>query len=267
MKIETKEKTKIEHILKTGNIGDKPMTSINLIVRYYKNLGKENEEIYNILDNFLLQNLPSYNSIIWYDRIQKVIKDKYEVELCDIESIKITKDEISEIKKVKLKYQKILFSLLVYLKILRKKNKSDTLYINSTKYMTDIYNEANVSSSKDTRIKELKELEELGYIEKSLNKKVTKGKLNIYIMYKLLYIKEETPDNPVEIVVNDFRELGLQWLEYNGDKKIKRCQVCGKRYKIKSVKDTSSKYCKECKEEKQRESKREYWRKINKNEN
>ena len=55
------------------------------------------------------------------------------------------------------------------------------------------------------------------------------------------------------MIIDDFRELGLQWLEYNGDKKIKRCKVCGKRYKIKSTKDTSSKYCKECKEDKQRE--------------
>ena len=263
MKIETKERTKVEYMLETGDLGDKPMASINLMVRYYKNLGKEKEEIYNILDNFLSKNLSLYNKVTWYDKIQDVLKSKYEVDLCEIENIKITKDEILEIKKVKLKYQKILFSMLVYLKILRKKNNSETLYINSTKYITDIYNEANVSSSKETRIKELKELENLGYVERSLYKRIVQGKVNISIMYKLLYIKEETPENPVEMVIDDFRELGLQWLEYNGDKKIKCCEVCGKRIKIAKT-GRPSLYCKECKEDKDRNCKLKYWKKTNK---
>lgn len=245
MKIETKEITKVKNILEKGDLGEKPMASINLIVRYYKNQGKDKEEIYDILDTFLSKNLSTYNEVIWYDRLQNVIKSKYETELCEIESVEITKDEIEEIKKVKLKYQKILFTMLVYLKILRKKNNSETLYVNSTKYITDIFNEANVSSTKVMRIKELKELENLGYIERSLYKKIVQGKTNIYIMYKLFYIKEETPDNPVVMVVDDFRELGLQWLVYNGDKKIKCCEVCGKRYKI-SGNGRPPKYCKEC---------------------
>lgn len=261
MKIEVKEVTKVENILKTGKLGEKPMTSVNLMVRYYKNLGKEKEEIYNLLDEFLSKNLSSYNKVIWDERLQNVINSTYEVELCEIESVKITRYEIEQIKGVKLKYQKILFSLLIYLKLLRTKNKSETVYINATKYITDIFNEANVSSSKDVRLQELKELEELGYIEKTVNRRMSNGKLTLSMMIKLLYIKEENSDNPAELVVNDFRELGLQWLEYCGDNKIKCCEVCGKRYKIKSSKDTSSKYCKECKEEKQKESKREYWHK------
>lgn len=51
-------------------------------------------------------------------------------------------------------------------------------------------------------------------------------------------------NNEVELIVKDFRELGLLWLEYVGDKRIRRCEVCKKL--IKQVSKKPKKYCREC---------------------
>lgn len=247
MKIELKERTKIQNILESGNLGDKPKSSIGLLARYYIEQGKDKQEIISILDDFLNKNLKEYNTVVWSKDLEKVVKNaiKFNKPLVELDNITLTQDEIKVIKDIpNMVKQKVLFSYIVYYKVLEKMNKATDGWVSET-YRADVFNESNTGYKGFKQLDLIRELEELGYMENA------KGGLNN--SFRLLYIKEETPDNPVEMTINDFRELGLQWLEYNGDKKIKRCKVCGRRYKIKSTKDTSSKYCKECKEDKQRE--------------
>ena len=53
----------------------------------------------------------------------------------------------------------------------------------------------------------------------------------------------EKEKNEVGFIVNDFRELGLQWLDYCGNNKIEKCEICNRRI----VKTTNiKKYCKQC---------------------
>ena len=245
MKIETKEKTKLQHILETKELGVKPYDSIILLIKYYKNQGMNDEEIYDTIDNFILNSdYKEYNTVVDEENIRKKIKEVKKGEIKDVEEIYIYKEEIDCIKEVtKVQKQKILFSYLVFLKILKVKNNNKKNIISSDKDI-DVFNEANTSMTTEKRDLLIKELASLGYFKKiTLKDKKNNRPVRCY---ELLYIKEETPDNPVEMVVDDFRELGLQWLEYCGDKKIKRCEVCGKRYKITGKAGRPPKYCKEC---------------------
>lgn len=247
MKIELKERTKVMNILESGDLGKKPRASAHLLARYYNEQGKEKQEIIEEIDKFFTKNLKEYNTVVWSEDIENIVKSavKQDKPLVELESVTLTKDEIKAIKDIpNMVKQKILFSYIVYYKVLESMNKASDGWVSEV-YRADVFKEANTRYTGFKQLDIIRELVDLGYMENA------KGGLNN--SFKLLYIKEETPDNPVEMTIDDFRELGLQWMEYNKDKKIKCCEVCGKRYKIKSTKDTSSKYCKECKEDKQRE--------------
>lgn len=244
MKIELKERTKIQNILESGNLGDKPKSSIGLLARYYIEQGKDKQEIISILDDFLNKNLKEYNTVVWSKDLEKVVKNaiKFNKPLVELDNITLTQDEIKVIKDIpNMVKQKVLFSYIVYYKVLEKMNKATDGWVSET-YRADVFKESNTGYKGFKQLDLIRELVELGYMENA------KGGLNN--SFRLLYIKEETPENPVEMIVDDFRELGLQWMEYNKDKKIKCCEVCGIRFKPKS---NRQKMCKQCSDDKIRE--------------
>ena len=244
MKIELKERTKIQNILESGNLGDKPKSSIGLLARYYIEQGKDKQEIISILDDFLNKNLKEYNTVVWSKDLEKVVKNaiKFNKPLVELDNITLTQDEIKVIKDIpNMVKQKVLFSYIVYYKVLEKMNKATDGWISET-YRADVFKESNTGYKGFKQLDLIRELVELGYMENA------KGGLNN--SFRLLYIKEETPENPVEMIIDDFRELGLQWMEYNKDKKIKCCEVCGIRFKPKS---NRQKMCKQCSDDKIRE--------------
>ena len=57
-----------------------------------------------------------------------------------------------------------------------------------------------------------------------------------------------------EVEAKDFENLGLVWLLYKGNKKVKRCERCGNLIQVKGKERT--KYCKECAKEIQKELQR-----------
>ena len=74
------------------------------------------------------------------------------------------------------------------------------------------------------------------------------------------YNEQEEVDKKIILdYINNFDDIGWYYDLHMGDTKIKQSEVCGKLIKIKSNKDTSTKYCEKCKEESIKESKREWW--------
>ena len=74
-----------------------------------------------------------------------------------------------------------------------------------------------------------------------------KGKLRVNSRDNRLdvcnYIKFEG-EVAFEVEAKDFENLGLVWLLYKGNKKVKRCERCGNLIQAKGKERT--KYCKEC---------------------
>lgn len=248
-KIISNEKVIVEEILKNKELKkDMPTsTSIYLLIKYYCSISESKDEVYSKINEFLKDNYEEYNEVRYYDQINKNITSLFGKgkELTNVTSIDITKEELEVIKsEEKQSYQKILFSFLVYYKILNKINFTSNGWVNSD-YIQEIFKTANARRTKFDTMIILSDMCDKGYMC------VNNSEFNVANNnHKLLYIKEETPENPVEMIIDDFRELGLQWLEYNGDKKIKRCKVCGIRFKPKS---NRQKMCKQCSDDKIRE--------------
>ena len=66
-------------------------------------------------------------------------------------------------------------------------------------------------------------------------------------------------DGETELIIDDFRELGLQWLKHIGDSTICNCSDCNKLFKKKSNKQ---KVCNVCAKEKQKQWQRDSMKKL-----
>ena len=214
----------------------KPSNTIRLLAKHYLSNDMNRPQTINSIDIFLKKNLKGYNSVKWQNIIEKIVnsvhKDK-DYEMFDIGDINITKNELTKISELKnLKYEKVMFILLVYAKIYNKLNNNDKCWVNEElKY---IYSDTKMALKEEDQCKIIYEIAKLEYIEVSRNVDCT----NIHVS-----IVDENSDT--EIAIGDFRNLIYYYLRWKGEKII-NCEGCGI-----LIKPTSNKhkYCKECAKE------------------
>ena len=247
MKIEFNEKSKVDYILKNGYVDDsKPSSSMKLLARYYNEQGMTKEQIIDAVDKFMTENYSEkYNSVTWDDVLEGIVKKaiKDNKTLTNVEDIKITKEETKYINNIlNEKYQRLLFTYLVYAKILNKLNDKNNNWV-SGKYRNDIFSEAKLTETGKDQLKIIfKLVNDEGALKQSVG--VTNNSISVEN-----YIND---DSEVEIVINDFREIGLQWMKYKGDKKVKLCEECGIHIYQNSKKP--KRYCKLCAKKKDNEN-------------
>ena len=118
------EKKYAENILKTGDLGNKPSFSINLISRYYKQVeGLTYKKILKKVDVFMQENYKKYNSVRWSKTLEKYAKTAGKYPLSEINYIAITQSELEYIKDVgDLRLERLMFSLLCCAKLYNAKN-------------------------------------------------------------------------------------------------------------------------------------------------
>ena len=98
-----------------NDLGRKPSATLNLLARYYREIGKTDDEIKELLSDFLSRCLKDkYKESKWIDSIfYQVLKSK-KYTLKKVDRVDITKSEIEYIQTVKGKSrQKVLFTLFV----------------------------------------------------------------------------------------------------------------------------------------------------------
>ena len=59
--------------------------------------------------------------------------------------------------------------------------------------------------------------------------------------------------------IEDFETAYLHFDAYNERYKINKCEVCGKWFKIESIKHPYQKYCKTCQKNRELDTKKRYW--------
>lgn len=251
----------LKNILENNNIGDKPMVAINLLVKYHYLKGERDKDI--ICENIIktMQKCDcEFRRSKWEDTIRKAIKTflnnikKYstDVKFIDIESVIVTKDELSSIEKLgSKKLKKISFILLVYAKISNIILNRKDGWINQS--ISNIFKEAKVTAKGKDKPLLLHELLKVGYITTS--SKVDKTSL------KINYLNEESE---VGLIVDDFDGVIYKYLNYAGEK-WKRCECCNDW--IKGNKKNNNKFCNKCKKAKKLEKGRERFNKWYKNNN
>ena len=217
--------------LKACDLGDKPSSTLNLLARYYREIGKNDDEIKELLSDFLNRCLKDkYKESKWIDSIfYQVVKSK-KYNLKKVDNVIVTKSEMEIIQSVKGKSrQKVLFTLLVlskYYNAVSDKNKNWT----NLEYKK-IFKLANVQLSIQNQALLINDLYNCGFVNVSKNV----GKPNIQVNFV---------DNESDgvLTITRLKDLGKEYLMFCGEDYI-RCQKCGTL--VKNYKNTN-KYCKTC---------------------
>ena len=217
--------------LKACDLGCKPSSTLNLLARYYREIGKNDDEIKELLSDFLNRCLKDkYKESKWIDSIfYQVVKSK-KYNLKKVDNVIVTKSEMEIIQSVKGKSrQKVLFTLLVlskYYNAVSDKNKNWT----NLEYKK-IFKLANVQLSIQNQALLINDLYNCGFVNVSKNV----GKPNIQVNFV---------DNESDgvLTITRLKDLGKEYLMFCGEDYI-RCQKCGTL--VKNYKNTN-KYCKTC---------------------
>lgn len=252
MPVVLNEVKQAEHIIKKGEVGNKPTSTLFLLGKYFRikeNLDKE--QTFNKLNEFMEHNLKNYNSALWEDIIEDICKKANKYSLREIDSIGITQKELDIISDIdNLKYQKLLFTMLCYAKLHNLISENNNGWINSD--IKEIFRVARVSvKHRNDKFLYLNDLERTGLISFSSKN----DNLNIRVNFVDM--------NGEEVFsISDFRELGYEYLNYIGNGKFTRCLECNRIIKKTQKTGRPIQYCKSCAKEIQSNQNKEWQKKY-----
>jgi hypothetical protein len=232
-----KESEAVQEIINKKSVSENTYADLILLIKYYYSQAKKNnkrlkmKEVISELQEYLKPQYDNYQSVDWYNRLEKLIKKYKNTPLYDVDSIPITDSELTTIKSIKnKKLEKIAFVSLVLAKYYNLKNEKNNGYVN-VEYSV-IFGLARVSA---TIMYEqpllLHELKEMNLVQRS--NRIDNPN------FRVLFIDD---DSPVVLHITDLRELGYQYLKYKGEKFIE-CAECGV---LLRKKNNATKYCPSC---------------------
>lgn len=239
MEIVLNEKKKAEEILSSNDIPSNPVQNVFLLSKYFYSLGQSKSEVLNNIETYL-QRFPFLPLPKWQKTIERIVVKAKKHSLVEIQGIPISKTELETISQIpKESLQKLAFTLLCLAKFYNTVNPNNQNWCNTSD--KDLFRMANIGSLDSRRQQKLiSELHELGMV----------GYSNIIdnINLRVMFIDQY---EEVGTVITSYEDLGLQYLEYIGDKTVVRCKDCGKLVKKRSKRLD---YCPECSQEHRREN-------------
>jgi len=243
MRLILNERQMLNKSLNEGYIDkDKPSNTMRTLVKHYFSIRMNKPQIIDSVDKFFAVNMKNYNSVKWQKSIENMVNfihRKKDFTLLNIERVEITENELDTIIKLNnIKFEKLAFALLVYAKIYNQMNGKDENWVNEEhKY---IFSDAKVVVSIKEQGKMLYDIKKLGLISYSVMVDSTNIKVNFV-----------DKDNPVVLVISDFRNFVYNYLKWKGENII-NCEECGILF---YPKNNSHKFCKICQ--------KDNWRKYN----
>lgn len=232
-------------ILRSHKIADENIKSyVYKLAKYNYHINKFDDNTnYNAIIDHMKKYWSMFSTPDWHDFIGNAIKTCKKRGYKTIDSIKITKNELSYIKSFNdIQLEKLLFVMLCVAKYDHYYSDSSDYWLNrSTSF---IFKQARVH----VRVKERLELLRKLYLDGAFDLSHKTGSAN----KRLLYVSEnQSEEIAMELTEIDFQELAYTYLFYkNGFSGYKHCEKCGILVKVKS---NSQKYCKECYEKIHRE--------------
>lgn len=224
------------------------------------------EQMYEYAEKYII----GYKREKYYPIINRAINNAVKKGSCliSIESIPVFQSELDYINSVEIEStheyecRKLMFTILTKMKLNKeifniRNTKEDKSC--SGKYFKGgqrKYNELKKQAKIPDKIKLNEEL-----FHDLYKSNLVEPKYNGLIEFKFIDEINKLEESEEIILINQFDDIGWYYDLHMGDTKIKRCEVCGKLIKIKSNKDTSTKYCDKCKEEKHKEQDRVYQQK------
>lgn len=232
MSVILNETKQAEHILKRGAVGSKPASTLFLLGKYYRQkLELNKDQTSEKLHEFMRKNFKNYNSALWEKIIEDISNKADKYPLREIDYIGISQNELDNIANLhNIKYEKLLFTMLCYAKLYNIMSENNNGWVNTG--IQELYRVARVTVKyKKDKFLYLNDLEKNGFISFSNRN----DNLNIRINF--------ATDTDIVLKINDYRELGYEYLNYIGDGKFIRCQECDR---LVRKNNNRQKYCSDC---------------------
>lgn len=222
-----------ERMVDNHELGKKPFETLSRVAKYYYANQYSKKEVRKLLDTFLIQCDPSTSLVHWSDALDKAAKGADKFPLIRLDGICITKKELEKIETLSGKQMKRLaFTLLCVAKYWDAVSDSNNHWVNSPD--REIMQMANINTSIKRQSIMFGELRDAGFIR--FSKKI--DNLNVQVTFM--------EDGETGIYIQDFRNIGYQYLKYCGEPYF-NCVNCGITVRIQEPsKGRRQKYCPSC---------------------
>ena len=215
------------------SLGKKPVETLNRVAKLYLEEGYSKRETRNLLDIFLTQCDPTVSLVHWSDTLDRVTKNAGKFPLIRLDGVDVSDNELKRIELLDGKQLRRLgFTLLCVAKYWDLVSDSNNHWVNSPD--KEIMQMANINTSIKRQSMMFSELREAGLIR--FSRKI--DNLNVQVLF--------IESGEAAIHIQDFRNLGYQYLKYYGAPYFE-CVHCGITTKIQEPsKGRKQKYCTSC---------------------
>lgn len=223
-----------EEMILARSLGKKPYETLSRVAKYYIDKNYSKRDVRTMLDSFLLQCDPTASLPKWSDTLDHALTKALKYDAIKINSIDITVPEMNRIKSLKgRQLQRVAFALLCLAKYWNAINPNGDSWVNNKD--SEIMRMANVNTSIKRQSLMYHTLREEGLVQ--FSKKIDNTNVRVCFI----------EDGDVCLSITDFRNLGYQYLKYNGDPNFFECESCGVIEKLRNPKSgRRQKYCGEC---------------------
>ena len=204
-----------------------------IIAKYLRSQNKTDKDIRNTLDRYMKLSFKDYNSVLWANTLDKVVRTSKKRKLINIDKIDLTESELNTVSQIDSKpCQRLLFTMLCFAKFFNIVNPNNNGWVNYN--LKKIYSIARVQCNCRRHGEYERFLIQSGFLSES-------NKID-NVNLKVTFIND---NSKVVLSVSDFRELGYEWELYNGSNQIIHCVDCDRLIK-KNKYNNQTKRCKEC---------------------
>lgn len=202
-----------ERAIAAHELGKKPYETLSRVAKYYYENGYSKREIRQMLDSFLLQCDATASLQKWSGTLDAAVKSIGKLDLVRMDSIDVTKVELSKIKELGGKQiQRLAFTLLCVAKYKDATREKNDHWVNLDD--KEISAMANINTTIRRQSAMYTAMRDAGLIQ--FSKRIDN------LSARVLFIQ----DGEVMMRITDFRNLGYQYLKYYGDAYFE-CQNCG----------------------------------------
>lgn len=222
-----------ERTIKNHDLGNKPTETLNRVARYYFENKYSKRDVRKMLDTFLIQCDPNASLVHWSDTLDRIAKNANRFSLIKLDGVNITQNEMERIESLGgTQVRRLAFVLLCVAKYWDAVSPNNNHWVNSPD--KEIMQMANINTSIKRQSLMFSQLHDACFIR--FAKKI--DNLNVQVIFM--------EPGETAIHIQDFRNLGYQYLKYYGEPYFE-CANCGltcKKYG--SNNGRPSKYCPEC---------------------